>query len=122
MGLRDIGCKEEQHCVRVDVRGDNSMCSHRNGWLSSGEDIGNALQPLHKYFPLIQRLQAWVHHVARYDGEDGETEIDIRARRDWHQLVGESYARMLSSWDDPFPSRCVPLMLRIYVDAARRSL
>jgi hypothetical protein len=49
-------------------------------------------------------MQAWMHHVSRYDGwsENNnltETEDAILARRQWIRKVAESLFDVLSSWD-----------------------
>ena len=62
------------------------------------------LSHLRDYFPIIQRMQTWMHHVSRYDGwsENNnltETEDAILARRQWIRKVAESLFDVLSSWD-----------------------
>ena len=63
------------------------------------------LTHLRDYFPIIQRMQTWMHHVSRYDGWSEhdylkETPNAILARRKWIRHVAESLFEVMSSWDD----------------------
>ena len=73
------------------------------GW---PEENVEGLSLLRPYFPIIQRMQTWMHHVSRYDGwyySDTlrETSEAINHRRAWIKKVAESLFMMLSSWPDP---------------------
>ena len=62
------------------------------------------LSHLRDYFPIIQRMQTWMHHVSRYDGWSEnrhlvETPHAILARRKWIRKVAESLFEVMSSWD-----------------------
>ena len=62
------------------------------------------LSHLRDYFPIIQRMQTWMHHVSRYDGWSEndhlvETPNAIIARRKWIRKVAESLFEVLSGWD-----------------------
>jgi hypothetical protein len=68
------------------------------------EDVED-LSDLRDYFPIIQRMQTWMHHVSRYDGwseNDNlkETNDVILARQKWIRKVAESLFEVVSSWDD----------------------
>ena len=61
------------------------------------------LSHLRDYFPIIQRMQTWMHHVSRYDGWSEndhlvETLDAIIARRIWIRKVAESLFEVMSSW------------------------
>ena len=67
------------------------------------EDVED-LSDLRDYFPIIQRMQTWMHHVSRYDGWSEndllqETSEAILARRKWIRKVAESLFEVLSGWD-----------------------
>ena len=67
------------------------------------EDVED-LSDLRDYFPIIQRMQTWMHHVSRNDGWSEndllqETPEAILARRKWIRKVAESLFQVLSSWE-----------------------
>ncbi len=61
------------------------------------------LSHLRDYFPIIQCMQTWMHHVSRYDGWSEydhlkETHDAILARRKWIRKVAESFFEVMPSW------------------------
>jgi len=68
------------------------------------EEDAEDLSDLRDYFPIIKRMQTWMHHVSRYDGWSEndllqETPEAILARRKWIRKVAESLFQVLSSWE-----------------------
>jgi hypothetical protein len=84
------------NCIR-----NNHACGRGYDWPE--EDVED-LSDLRDYFPIIQRMQTWMHHVSRYDGWSEndhlkETDEAILARRKWIRKVAESLFEVLSGWD-----------------------
>lgn len=42
------------------------------------------------FLPIIQRFQAWYHHIMRYSGVDDETDDHIVSRREFFNKLGVS--------------------------------
>ena len=74
--------------------------AHRSQW---PEEEYEELEKLRPFFPVIQRMQTWMHHVSRYDGwfyDDKlvETRQGIENRRKWIELVAKSLFDVMTKW------------------------
>ena len=88
-------------CPLSYIRNKHAYCRWVYDW---PDETVEDLSHFRDYFPIIQRMQTWMHYVSRYDGWSEndhlkETSDAILARRKWMQNVTESMFVVMSSWD-----------------------